>query len=305
MSFSSDGRLVAVPLMREEGDYYFIRIVKIPSLETDREIPFRHRACNMCRFMPRDSSRLLIFERHDTTGSLRLYDMPTGSDVWTIDNVVGTMFELTKDASKVLLGIKTADVDKDLILADTQTGNVVSRMAHPLCRKIDCAVFSDDETKLVISMDDGRFMQIIPLPFITLGQPANLTLNEFALNNLNIEKMILSPDSDSVLRVCNRRISIVDLVNKREVRGTRSISFGSYFNGIEVSSDNTMLVFSKNALVSVMYTHTTSERSEKWSAVFLAIILASRRRRMRHIPSEIWCMIFEEFAAPLVRKHAS
>lgn len=299
MSFSSDGSLVAFNVVNINRGTSKVLVLSIPSLEIVRETLAVGISHDKCKFMQGDNSRILILHQGQSSSSLFMCNMVDMSRVWQIDNVCDQMFELTNDCSKVLLTITVQTPEgkqTELILADTKTGEKISGMIYPKTDKIDCAVFSDDESKLVISINNGTFIQTIKLPeFVIVRQSDEDVLGRILIGGQNVTRMILSPDANLVMRMEWNNISVVDLTERRLKGVVGDTGVYSAYDGAEVSSDGSMVVLGVNGVVSLMHARSRDERRlTAFLEAMFELMLASRRRHIR-LPSEIWCMVFEEF----------
>lgn len=356
MSFSSDGTLVAVhvkdvsdkqqgadrqqdvnqhpavDLQLDVGQHPAVEnptsgllILSVPSLALVKRVPDNYKYHDKCSFIKGDNSRILILHPGDDSTTLYMYDLSTMSRVWEIGSLSDNVFALTEDCSKVFLSVileKTSrGISKEFILADTTTGKRISSTVYPrIADYIDCAAFSEDGRKLVISIGRGVFIQVINLPEFAIVRKHHgygLDNNDddddsddeckveyecsefegrFFTNQSNhIYSVIVSPNANWVIQVSGYNLFLFDIENKRPKRSGLGIGSSSHYGGLEISSDRSMMVAGLRSVVSLMHTRSRSER--RLTAVLeamLELMLASRKRRIR-LPSEIWHIIFNEF----------
>lgn len=305
-SFSSDGKRIMAPVALGNSPIgvLIIEIVKEDSgtsLLAVKRLSVNGCSHIRCRFMPGDNSKVLIRKSRGESETLFLYDLSIDKRIWKITNVFDDMFEFTKDASKILLSTYTnipnsKEIErKDLILVDASTGEVISRTLYPAKHDIDCAVFSDDETRLVISMDHGKMMQIMSLPSFAVVPMSVFDMSgKFQTDAAVVTSMILPPSKDLVLRVEEDRLSIVDLRKRRMVDRTIEIPSTTFNNGIRVSSDESMILCIAGSDVGLMHVKSFAERL-LMRILVMCIAQGRSRRRLPFIPSEVWHMIAERF----------
>lgn len=356
MSFSSDGTLVAVHVKntgqipdanklvdsdkhQDAGQHPNVDqtksgllVLSVPSLAVVKRVPDNYMYHDKCSFIKGDNSRILILHPGDTSTTLYMYNLSTMSKVWEIDRLSDNMFALTEDCSKVFLSVileKTSRGDrKEFILVDTTTGERISSTVYPRPGDyIDCAAFSEDGRKLVISIGNCTAIQVISLPeFTVLAKPfkyyqlgkgndkhesdddesddecepvyeSDEIEGRFYLEHYKttVFRVIVSPNANLAMLITAYNAVVFDIENKRPKMSSVPIGNSSYYNGLEVSSDKSMMVFGPKGIVSLMHARSRGER--RLTAILeamLELMLASRRRRIR-LPSEIWRMILEEF----------